>query len=335
MEATEILNNAINNTKITKAALATAIEKALEIMAEKEKNKPLAQVLEEKAKGEMEAKVEKIKFDKLSIDSVINGVQDALAQLLSEINSNQEMIETQTAEHDLVTNAIAEKRRELDTLCNLQTAILDFDAFVQASEITKKEQKLAIEVLIEEFKVKKAELEAEYQNTSNELEQMRAKEQEEYHYDLKRKRLKEKDEIDDLQDKRERNLNERERYLDEKSMKISALSDENSALLVEVENTQHRIDEAVAKAITKTTDDLNAKHSNEINLINVTNVAEIEKLQLRNDMLTARIEEQRKEIAELKERLKSANTDVRTIAAQAIEGAKVPKFTIENSRNDK
>jgi len=270
---------------------------------------------------------------KLEIVNSMDGLEERLIREYKKLVELQQAIEVQT--------------RTLDELFQIKAEAESLTALVLA-------QKEKEEVFEQQMDQKKADLDAEmalkraqwkkeqdeYETAKKEretqLKKERAREEEEYSYDLQLKRKKESDEYEtkkvlldkELMEKRatyERELSEREQVVVSRERELEDLRAKTESFPKELERALKETEKAI-------TDRLEFKYGHERQLAAKEIEGERKLFQQTIGALEKKIEEQEEQIRQLTQRANAATLQVQNIAIKAIEGASSTRIITEKSK---
>ena len=242
-----------------------------------------------------------------------------------------------TGQYKSLELAIEMKKNELKDLYDLEVEANSLTAMINAHkdmqrelEEEAKENKKAIEA---EIKALEAELEAKEEEVENEVTEerervskIRQREEEEYQYNLKRKRQLEDDEWEDNKKARESVIASKEEDLVNKAKELS----EKETYIADLEDKVASISDQVASAYEEGKKEGKAKadKSNAFEVRNLETKHEYEVLNLQNqiDRLEQDLETEKSKNNDLQNKLDDAYTQMRELATntvQSVGGVKI------------
>ena len=242
-----------------------------------------------------------------------------------------------TGQYKSLEIAIEMKKNELKALYDLEAEANSLTAMINAHkdiqrelEEEAKENKKAIE---DEMKALEAELEARKGEVENEVDEerervskIRQREEEEYQYNLKRKRQLEDDEWEDNKKARESIIASKEEELVNKEKELV----EKEAYIVDLENKVASIPDQVASAYEEGKKEGKAKadksNAFEVRSLETKHEYEIQNLQNQIDRLEQDLETEKCKNNDLQNKLDDAYTQMRELATntvQSVGGVKI------------
>lgn len=242
-----------------------------------------------------------------------------------------------TGQYKSLEIAIEMKKNELKDLYDLEAEANSLTAMINAHkdmqrelEEEAKENKKAIEAGIKaleaELKAKEEEVENEVAEERERVSKIRQREEEEYQYNLKRKRQLEDDEWEDNKKARESVIASREEELVNKGKELV----EKEAYIADLENKVASIPDQVASAYEEGKKEGKAKadksNTFEVRSLETKHEYEVQNLQNQIDRLEQDLETEKSKNNDLQNKLDDAYTQMRELATntvQSVGGVKI------------
>jgi len=325
------------STKNTKQEMLDAYNE----LVRKLEAKRQAEIKPEQKANERKTRVAVEQADKLSLDSITQGIGQLKGEINKTFSDLLEKLETELANYQEVKKAIAAKENELGEIYEIQKSASSLAALIEAQnqrrkefelEMETKKQALAAEIegTRKEWQAEKAQYEALIKEKRDADEKLKKREKEEYEYKFKREQQLAKDKFEDekakveksLAEKREqteKELSEREQIVAEREKKIDALE----SRITELEQTR---DKAVADAVKETTARLKADFEAKEMLLKKEFEGERNVFSTRIQSLEATVKSQNEHLATITKQIEKASMQVQDIAVKAIEGSSHSKL---------
>lgn len=242
-----------------------------------------------------------------------------------------------TGQYKSLELAIEMKKNELKDLYDLEVEANSLTAMINAHKDTQreleeeaKENKKAIEAEIKaleaELKAKEEEVENEIAEERERVSKIRQREEEEYQYNLKRKRQLEDDEWEDNKKARESVIASKEEDLVNKAKELS----ERETYIVDLEDKVASISDQVASAYEEGKKEGKAKadksNAFEVRCLETKHEYEVQNLQNQIDRLEQDLETEKSKNNDLQNKLDDAYTQMRELATntvQSVGGVKI------------
>lgn len=242
-----------------------------------------------------------------------------------------------TGQYKSLELAIEMKKNELKDLYDLEAEANSLTAMINAHKDTQreleeeaKENKKAIEAEIKaleaELKVKEEEVENEVAEERERVSKIRQREEEEYQYNLKRKRQLEDDEWEDNKKARESVIASKEEDLVNKAKELS----EKETYIADLEDKVASISDQVASAYEEGKKEGKAKadksNAFEVHSLETKHEYEVQNLQNQIDRLEQDLETEKSKNNDLQNKLDDAYTQMRELATntvQSVGGVKI------------
>ena len=240
--------------------------------------------------------------------------------------------------------AIATEEEKLHNLYQVEKELCDITAILNAKSLftakieeEKENETKAYEAKIREleqdYKDKQTALEKDYAEQSAELEKARQREKEEYEYTLKRERATDRDAWEDTKKKREQELSDKERELDELLKEATANKERMTTLETRIENLPDELKSEYDKGYSDATKELNKEKQYSETLLKKDFQSTIDRQTDKIKALEATISQYKAENQSLQEKLDHAYTEIKEMATKTVESSGGVKI-LGSDRND-
>jgi hypothetical protein len=326
----------------------------IETLKNEIKNKEKENLNPEKIKQEAKQKSIVEDSDKIVDAALTTHIHQLKVSINKELTTLSDKLEAEAGKYENLKNAIEIKEAELNEIYGIEKASAELAIILEAQKSAredferemhdKKEQseneliekKIRLENEIretkEQWEKEKAALQFIEKETKNNIEKERKRENEEYAYQLKRRRQLEENKLADDLEKLEKELalknvdfdkkyqektielNEREKEVSEREMKMKELQDKVNSFPTE-------LDASVKSAVQETKERLTADFTQKEKLLQKGFEGEINVLTAKISAFETLVKEQTKQIEKLNLQQEKAYEKVQDIANKAVSGA--------------
>lgn len=339
--------------KDTKQIIFDALTEAKETIKklESEKLDPAKKAVIKKNKETVE-KAEAVMADSSLIEMIHKLRTDGTVKL----EDIAEKITTTTSDYESVLEATTVKKAELKDLFNIEEAMFDLVAIVNAKEElkekyeadytnAKEEKDEYLKEIQEQVKTEIEDKKTEIDTLNSEFKKQREREEEEWKYSFDRAKMKAQNELDDslLEQRKSHNeeiksenllLAEREDKVSKREDEMTEKENEFNSLKEKVEAFPKELEQVKSEA--KENGKKEAEKTSAIKEASVKRGFEADKKILENEILMYKSDIERKDsqIADLTEKLNKAYAEMREMATSAINASR-PTIIRESSDNSK
>lgn len=284
-----------------------------------------------KQKFDLEGKVSGLTPDSLveSISKMKKAVSKTLDELMTNINFESEKLQNIKKLQDLEAQQLEEIKDKNTVQMAIETLVQEYEDKKEQLEdsFIKREKQLEETILFKEseWAEKKAALERENKEFTEEMMRKRKRDEDDYEYQLQQRKQKDEDELNQKRFELERELSEKkeafENELKTRENEILLTENELKNLREEKKLFDKKLQEALEQQKADLTERLTLKYEHEIALIRQSKDALEENLKSQILSLKDYMLKQESQIEKLNEKLEYSTQKVQDIANKAIEGA--------------
>ena len=268
--------------------------------------------------------------DDLSIEVVIQGMDQLKAELGKSLGTVVDRLERELSKYQDVKRAVDAKEKELNEIYEIQKVASSLAAMVEAQDQRRRDFEKDMETRRQEWEREKALFESEMREKREREEKQWKREKEEWEYRFKRDQQITRDKLADEKSKMEKDLTARkeevERTLAERERVLSEREEKVEALENRIEALEKGREEALKEAIQETTERLQADYSAKETLFKKEFDGERNVLSARIQALQETVKAQNGQIARLIQQMEKAAVQVQDIAVKAVEGSSHSKL---------
>lgn len=327
----------------TKKELLDAYQSALKLLEEKSKAELRPQaIVEAKKKSETLQKA-----DELSLDAIAGSSASLKTETAKFLATLVERLETEIRKYGTLQEAVEAKKAELDEVYEIEKSAFSLAALIESQrqkrqefedQVSREKERLMAEIQEtranwdEEVKTREATL----KEKALAEQKTRDREREEYLYQFKREQKLEKDKVEDLRSKIEKELAAKketvEKELSQRESQVAEREAESDSLREKVARIPQDLDAAAAKAWKEAGENYRVQLKNREEILSREAEGERNVLNTRIALLEKETAEQNAKIRELSEKLDLAYQKVQDVALKAIEGASQSKSYVDLQR---
>jgi len=281
--------------------------------------------------------------DTLTTDGIIREISTLKGEVGKVLTTLSDRLEQESTRYEAVKRAIAEKEKELAEIYEIQKAASSLSALIEAQSIKKEEYESDMaerkETLTREIEETKAQWQTEKAQRAAELKEQeaaetkkRAREKEEFDYNLQRDRLSAKDAFEKEQARfaEEKERLEREialrreqtdREFEEREQSISRQEEELADLRARVAAYPKELESIVAREVKLAVDKVQTEAKFRLELLQKEFEGERNVLESKIVSLEALVKDQAARISNLSEQVEKSYVQVQAIAVKAVEGS--------------
>lgn len=260
-------------------------------------------------------------------------------------------------EYKSIQEAIEIKKKNLQELYNIESTLFDFSTVVNSKlewetnfEKTAQEKKAALEEELKRFEQELAEKKAQSEKAEKEykaeLQKARNHEEQDYKYEIKRKQIQEQDQWNDTMKSKkavfDQECNAIKEGLKKREEAIKGYEEKINETNAKIENLQKEIEKAeqvkaaaIEEALQKAKKKAEESYGFKERYLKKEHEATESLLQSKLDMIMAENEANKKTIQDLQSKLDKAYTEMKDMAANAVNGAAIQKAYTSLNTNGK
>lgn len=281
--------------------------------------------------------------DALTADSIISEISGLKAEVGKVLTTLSDRLEQESGRYEAVKKAIIEKENELAEIYEIQKAASSLSALIEAQNIKKEqfetdmaERKEALSSEIDETRLEwqkeKAQRTADVKEQEAADSKKRAREKEEYDYNLQRERQtvkdafeKEKAGLEEEKERLEREIalrrEQSDREFSEREQAISRQEEELADLRASVAAYPKELDATVAREVKLAVDKVQTEASFKLELLQKEFEGERNVLESKIASFDLLVKDQAARISSLGEQVEKSYVQVQAIAVKAVEGS--------------
>ncbi len=281
--------------------------------------------------------------DALTADTIISEISGLKAEVGKVLTTLSDRLEQEAGRYEAVKKAIIEKEKELAEIYEIQKAASSLSALIESQNLKKEEfdadmaeRKDALSREIEEtrqeWQKEKAQRGAEIKELDAADAKKRAREKEEYDYNLQRERLsakdvfeKEKAGLEEEKERLEREIalrrEQSEREFSEREQAIARQEQELADLRTRVAAYPKELETTVAREVKLAVDKLQTEAKFKLELLQKEFEGERNVFESKISSLEALVKDQSARISSLGEQVEKSYVQVQAIAVKAVEGS--------------
>ncbi len=281
--------------------------------------------------------------DGLTTDSILNTISGLKAEVGKVLTNLSDRLEQESGRYEAVKKAIIEKDKELAEIYEIQKAASSLSALIEAQNLKKEqfeadmaERKVALSGEIEETRLEwqkeRAQRIADVKEQDAADAKKRAREKEEYDYNLQRERQtvkdafeKEKAGFEEEKERLEREIvlrrEQSDREFAEREQAISRQEEELAELRARVAAFPKELETTVAREVKQAVDKVQTEAKFKLELLQKEFEGERNVLESKIVSLDALVKDQSARILNLGEQVEKSYVQVQAIAVKAVEGS--------------
>ncbi len=281
--------------------------------------------------------------DALTADSIIREISGLKAEVGKVLTTLSDRLEQESGRYEAVKRAITEKEKELAEIYEIQKAASSLSALIEAQNLKKEEFDAdmaerkdtlyrEIEETRQEWQRERAQRTAELKEQEALESKKRAREKEEYDYNLQRERQtvkdafeKEKAGLNEEKERLEREIalrrEQSDRDFSEREQAIARQEQELADLRARVAAYPKELETTVAREVKLAVDKLQTEAKYKLELLQKEFEGERNVLESKIVSLEALVKDQAARISNLGEQVEKSYVQVQAIAVKAVEGS--------------
>ncbi len=323
----------------TKKEMLDAYREMKQLLLTKADQAQSATKLKEKLKHEAAADVAAQALERNPLD-LIRELQAAMTRRLNEL---AEEFESERARYGKLCEAVANKKQELETIYEVESAAGDLMALIETQRqrkedfeatMARRKDELASELTETKEELERARVELEYENEERrkEVEKIRKREREDYDYGLKRERQQRKNALEDEMAQLQQEIDQQRQAFAQESAARQAELDQRERVVTEreksVDELQRQVDafpgileRKVATTAKETTAHISAEYEHKLALQAQQFEGNKNVLSSRIEGLEQLVESLRRQVESLSQQQEKAYEKVQDIATRAVDRA--------------
>jgi len=292
--------------------------------------------------------------DALTADTIIGEISGLKAEVGKVLTTLSDRLEKESGRYEAVKKAILEKEKELAEIYEIQKAASSLSALIEAQNLKKIEFESDMaerkEVLASEIEGTRQEWQKERAQRSADIKEQdavdakkRAREKEEYDYNLQRERQtvkdafeKEKAGLEEEKERLEREIalrrEQSDREFSEREQAIARQEQELADLRARVAAYPKELESTVAREVKMAVDKVQTEAKFKLELLNKEFEGERNVLESRIASFEVQVKEQAARISTLGEQVEKSYIQVQAIAVKAVEGSAAKPIVIQTSQ---
>lgn len=281
--------------------------------------------------------------DALTADTIISEISGLKAEVGKVLTTLSDQLEHEAGRHEAVKRAIVEKEKELAEIYEIQKAASSLSALIEAQNFKKEEfeadmaeRKEALSSEIEETRLEwqkeKAQRIADAKEQDAADAKKRAREKEEYDYNLQRERQsvkdafeKEKAGLEEEKERLEREIalrrEQSDREFSEREQAIARQEEELTELRAKIAAYPKELESTVASEVKQAVDKVQTEAKFKLELLQKEFEGERNVLESKIVSFEALVKDQAVRISSLGEQVEKSYVQVQAIAVKAVEGS--------------
>jgi hypothetical protein len=281
--------------------------------------------------------------DALTADTIISEISGLKAEVGKVLTNLSDRLEQEAGRYDAVKKAIIEKEKELAEIYEIQKAASSLSALIEAQNQKKDEFEAAmaerkdaltseIEETRQEWQKERAQRTADIKEQDAADAKKRAREKEEYDYNLQRERQtvkdafeKEKAGLEEEKERLEREIalrrEQSDREFAEREQSIARQEQELADLRARVAAYPKELESTVAREVKLAVDKVQIEAKFKLELLQKEFEGERNVLESKIASFESQVKEQSARISSLDEQIEKSYVQVQAIAVKAVEGA--------------
>ena len=296
---------------------------------EKIKEENLQESLALNLKSEELAKIKESEVRQVVKEITVEGIVQGLANLGIEVSKALSALSSKLTEQtELLTSlreAVDLETKEMQRLHKIDITATSLDQLIEEYDLKKKDLEQEVETLRTQLEEEQRRREREQKEFEENIKKARSREKEEYEYQKLNERKIEEDQYSEAQRILDRKNKEKQEVLEKSwSLRESSLKekeDEFLKLKTEVVQFPERLKNEIDKAAVETTKVLEIKHKQDLMITQKDGETEKRLAELKIKSLEDTTSRQFITIESLQQKLEEAKNQVQDIAVKAIEGA--------------
>lgn len=292
--------------------------------------------------------------DALTADTIIGEISGLKAEVGKVLTTLSDRLEKESGRYEAVKKAILEKEKELAEIYEIQKAASSLSALIEAQNLKKIEFESDMaerkEALVGEIEGTRQEWQKERAQRSADIKEQdavdakkRAREKEEYDYNLQRERQtvkdafeKEKAVLEEEKKRLEREIalrrEQSDREFAEREQAIARQEQELADLRARVAAYPKEMETTVAREVKMAVDKVQTEAKFKLELLNKEFEGERNVLKSRIASFEVQVTEQAARISTLGEQVEKSYVQVQAIAVKAVEGSAAKPIVIQTSQ---
>ena len=281
--------------------------------------------------------------DALTADTIISEISGLKAEVGKVLTNLSDRLEQEAGRYDAVKKAIIEKEKELAEIYEIQKAASSLSALIEAQNLKKEEFEAdmaerkdaltsEIEETRQEWQKERAQRTADIKEQDAADAKKRAREKEEYDYNLQRERQtvkdafeKEKASLEEEKERLEREISLRreqsDREFSEREQAIARQEQELADLRARVAAYPKELESTVAREVKLAVDKVQIEAKFKLELLQKEFEGERNVLESKIASFEVQVKEQSARISNLGEQIEKSYVQVQAIAVKAVEGS--------------
>jgi len=292
--------------------------------------------------------------DALTADTIISEISGLKAEVGKVLTNLSDRLERESGRYDAVKKAIVEKEKELAEIYEIQKAASSLSALIEAqhqkkdefeSDMAERKDALTneIEETRQEWQKERAQRTADIKEQDAADVKKRAREKEEYDYNLQRERQtvkdafeKEKAGLEEEKERLEREIalrrEQSDREFSEREQSIARQEQELADLRARVAAYPKELESTVAREVKLAVDKVQIEAKFKLELLQKEFEGERNVLESKIVSFESQVKEQSARISSLGEQIEKSYVQVQAIAVKAVEGSAAKPVVIQTSQ---